>query len=149
LNGSLPPDWNNKVSSIDVPTGNLALLFKDQHYQGDELKIKAGLWEATEATGDWNDALSSLIVVKDQPCAMGYDQYNLKGNYIDMCGTNTLPQNWIRRILSMYVPDGKGVQVFQFPDADGPSLTINSGLWNAPDDWAAKISDFNVFTPSS
>ncbi|PWJ34101.1 beta/gamma crystallin-related protein [Sediminitomix flava] len=57
--------WYNRISSISVPPGWTAVVYKLENYQGERLEIQ-GNWSAEEANPDWDDQISSVKIYKSR-----------------------------------------------------------------------------------
>jgi len=140
--GNVLPSWNDRVSSIYVPSGMIVILYSDYGYGGEATYLFSGVWNAPD---EWNDQLSSVRVA--QECILLFEDYNFQGDYFSMCSSDDVPAEWNDRVSSIVVPEDWSVTLFQDYGFSGNSMDIEAGEWEADDDWNDQLSSLVVDMP--
>ncbi len=64
--------WNDKISSIKVPKGNILIIYEHTDFSGAHTVV-SGNWQAKDKNIAWNDQISSIEVLDlNKECAMIY-----------------------------------------------------------------------------
>jgi hypothetical protein len=137
--GNLPTAWNDQVSSIVVPPGWRATLYKNYNNGGEALNISEGIWNASSA---WNDQVSSIQIYPG--CPVFYSDYGFNGTSFVMCKSGNVSADFNDDVSSIYVPSRWKLTLYQDYNYHGPQLNVNSGSWNASSSWNDKLSSVKV-----
>jgi hypothetical protein len=133
--GNVPANWNDQASSITIPAGWRATLYRDYNYGGPSLNVEEGTWSAPSG---WNDQLSSLVIYPG--CPVFFRDYSLSGPYFVQCQSGNVAGSWNDQVSSIYVPNGFSLTLFRDYGYGGPSTTAGPGTWSAPSGWNDQLS---------
>ncbi|ATB50349.1 beta/gamma crystallin-related protein [Corallococcus macrosporus] len=124
---------NNTISSVKVPPGVKAVLFKDDNFAGDQLEVVAN----AESLGALNNNTSSIrvISVPVQPRARLFYKANFEGKEVDLP-----PGQYLQAQLELYGidnntissvrPEGLTVVLYKNDNFSGTTLTVTSNTSN-------------------
>ncbi|WP_141620346.1 beta/gamma crystallin-related protein [Myxococcus sp. AB036A] len=120
---------NNTISSVRVPPGVKAVLFKDDNFTGDQLEVVAN----AESLGALNNNTSSIrvITVPVQPRARFFYKEQFEGKEVDLPPGQYLQADLERygidnNTISSVKPVGLTVILYKNDNFSGESLTVTA-----------------------
>jgi hypothetical protein len=137
--GNVPPEWNDQVSAIVVPSGWRVVAYRDYDYGGDSVPIGSGTWSAP---AEWNDQISSVRI--RQGCPVFFQDFELRGASLVVCRSGDVPAAWNDQISSGYLPRGWRMTLYRDYGFGGPSIRAIAGGWTAPPGWNDQVSSIRV-----
>lgn len=161
----IPDEWNDEISSIQIPPGVIVNIYEHANFQGDAKTI-SGNWDAEYS---WNNEISSFQIMSNSgglgPVHGGscgdnnnhpgqnavvdfFEHANFAGNRVSfgVADYAILPQGWNDKISSIRIPPGVKVTVFEHQHFTGYSINL-FGNWtvsNWDDHWNDRISSIRI-----
>ena len=148
-NGDVPFQWNDKVSSLYVPTGFTVLLYQDSGFGG----FNFGSYNqgSYNVPADYDNQLSSVIISQNQApkqlsvCPTFYSDISQQGKSIQFCTSGNIPSELSNQVSSFYVPAGFAVQLFQGSDYGGQSIgSYVGGSYDVPNNFNDQVSSVKI-----
>ncbi|MFL4557643.1 peptidase inhibitor family I36 protein [Yersinia kristensenii] len=84
----LPPDWNDKISSIEVPHGMVVTVFKDIDFSGSLITFKESI--DSLSSPKWASINNSISSFKVRSAACFYELDNFHGESICLSGNESI-----------------------------------------------------------
>lgn len=126
--------WNDKVSSIKVPSGYIVTVFEHSGQKGDRTNFTGGV---SNVGSNWNDKISSYKLVRGtlDDCVKGYEDSSYRGTRWDFCPSSMgvpspLHSKWNDKISSIKVPAGKMATFCEHTSRKGVCRTYFKSISN-------------------
>lgn len=139
--GWLSNAFNNKISSISVPTGFNMRLFKEGNLEGPFIDIQEGIWNANP---EWDDVISSVQYNNwGMGCSTMYSGSWYTGTSFLVCNNANLVPGFNDQVGSMWVAPAHFFRVFNDYDQKGDWIDIRGGFSFGPG-WANNIKSMKL-----
>ena len=155
--------WNDAISSLEIPDGYQAILFRDKFFTGPSVSVSGHVSNLFNAGGvDWDDQVSSLKIVNSsvcnlQPKVVFYDQPNFRGRSFEVYAGEARARlrdkrrgnwgNWNDRIESVQIVGQIDVYLFEDTHFSGQQLWLSHSIDDLrlqADGWGDRASSFET-----
>ena len=155
--------WNDAISSLEIPNGYRAVLYRDKFFTGPSITVEGHISNLFNLRGvDWDDQASSLQVVSSAECnvrpkVIFYDQPNFRGRSFEVYAGESRPRlrdkrrgnwgNWNDRIESVQIVGDFDLYLFEDTHYSGQQLWLSQSvedLRRLGDGWADRASSFDT-----
>ena len=151
---TLPPNWNDRISSVRVDDGYVLVLYEHFHFKGRAETLVGRRGGTLYNLGNFNDMASSFRVRRDRPGTAPpsdtpeyprgpvafFEDFDGRGpGFDDSRDRSVLSGRWNDRISSIWVAEGYEVTVYEHFDYRGESRRLSGRRGGALHD----LRDFN------
>jgi hypothetical protein len=135
---AIPSYFNDKLSSLIVPSGYEVTLYEDYNQAGRSIKLGAG----RHNVGRFNDRVSSVVIRQvdtENPTPIPgrrevqlFEDFSSRGDrlVVDRTGYYAIPRYFDNRLSSIIVPKGYEVTLYEHYNRGGRSVILGPGRHN-------------------
>lgn len=135
---AMPGYFNDKISSLIVPSGYEVTLYEDYNQAGRSVKLGAGRHNVSR----FNDRISSIVIRQvsgENPTPIPgrrevqlFQDFDYQGDrlVVDRTGYYAIPRYFDNRLSSIVVPKGYEVTLYEHYDRGGRSIVLAAGRHN-------------------